>query len=148
MPEIVRSFCSSAAQVGAAAAADSLSAGTPIKFVRLYGQGGQAQDALRCVVRTWEQWERLVKYAKLRGFEAITPALFRGSVLIFVSMGEQPTGGVGVSILSASATRGELVVRVRSDSGTGDEPVTMGFTYPAEMIRVDGSYRTVRFLEE
>lgn len=143
LPERVRSFCS----LPERGSSDAPS-GTPVKFAGVRGHYGTPELPLRCVLRNWAEWERLAGHAGLRGFDAVTPELFRESMLIFASMGEQSSGGTGVRITSMRSQGDELVVGVRSDTDTGGEPVTTGLTYPWDLAQVDRSFARVRFLEE
>ena len=142
LPEPLRGFCSYADRSRLASAVVE---GTPVEFERLRGSRSAPPDAVRCVVRSWDEWERLSVWANMGGFDSVTPELFAHSMLILASMGEAPTSGSSVWAESVHSADGVVRVLIRSGSSGGD--VLPAIVYPSDLIQLARTDAEVRFLE-
>lgn len=107
--------------------------------------------ALRCVVRTYSQWERLRSDAgedpaKENGATPVTRSTFQDSVVIVASMGEQETSGYSIVVDDVRTRSGQLIVTVRSYR-TSEGTVSPTFTHPVAIVRMVRPAGAVRFIE-
>ena len=89
-------------------------------------------------------------FAQAYGNQSGTPSVssVSGGTVVGVFMGQRPTGGYGIKVVSASASGGvlTLVVQVRSP-GPGSI-TTQAITSPWTIVRVPGTYTQVNLVDE
>lgn len=105
-------------------------------FERL-AAGGLPRAGARLVLDE-EEWDRL--WAALYGAGARPAVDWERYAVLGVFLGERPTGGYRVRVERVEAAAGKLRVTVRTTSPGPGDVVTMAFTYPGELVRVDRSH--------
>ncbi|GGR85613.1 protease complex subunit PrcB family protein [Deinococcus sedimenti] len=77
-----------------------------------------------------------------------TPPSVTGRTLIGVFLGQRPTGGYGVQVLSASGSTGSLTLRVRLTAPAPGAILAQVITSPWAIVSVPGTYTSVTVLDE
>lgn len=142
VPEPLRSFCIRSDRTQLSGPQTD---GTPIQFRRVLKGRAAPPEPLRCVVRNWDEWERLRTWGQMERFDSVTPELFTDSMLLFASMGKEPTNAYSTTVQSVHALEGKLRVLVWSSQVGGIS--TMEIAYPFDLVQVRKSDAEVRFLE-
>ncbi|GGN29120.1 protease complex subunit PrcB family protein [Deinococcus daejeonensis] len=89
-------------------------------------------------------------YARAYGRQSSvpTPPSVTGRTLIGVFLGQRPTGGYGVQVLSATGSGGQLTLRVRLTAPAPGAILAQVITSPWAIVSVPGSYSAVTVLDE
>lgn len=142
VPAELRSFCRTHERREGAEPA-----GPEVEIETVRGFSGSPEGSLRCVVREWGEWERLASHASLTGSDAVTPETFERSMLLFVSLGMQPTRGSSIQIRSVADADDGFAAVVQFTRFEGSDPVSMALDFPFHIVRLERSVRRVRFIE-
>ncbi|MXV19062.1 protease complex subunit PrcB family protein [Deinococcus xianganensis] len=89
-------------------------------------------------------------YARAYGRQSSvpTPPSVTGRTLIGVFLGQRPTGGYGVQVVSASSSGTQLTLRVRLTAPAPGAILAQVITSPWAIVSVPGSYSVVTVLDE
>ncbi len=109
---------------------------------RTLGQGDRTQimSAREVVVRTPAEWDALWR-AHLPTPPPATPD-FSKEMVVGVFLGDKPTPGYGVTIVSATTEGGVLRVRYREASPPADAISAQVITYPYHIVAIPKSAAT------
>jgi hypothetical protein len=107
------------------------------------------RERRREVISTQAEWEAL--WAEIQALVMPKPAVpvidFGSRMVVFASMGERPSGGHSISVLSAAEEGGSLYVEVE-EATPGIECITTDVvTTPAVAVSVPRTAPTVLFVE-
>ncbi len=96
------------------------------------------RESLQTVARNQTEWQALWQnHAAIQSNQPSPPAIdFSHQMVVAVFMGDKPTGGYEISIISAEQTNGALIVSYSEKEPRPSAITTQAFTQPFHIVRV------------
>lgn len=104
----------------------------------LKGYRSGVRDSIEAVARNQTEWSALWKrHASIEPNLAPPPAIdFSKEIVVAVFLGEKPTGGYDIAIVSAERSDGTLLISFVEKNPRPGAMVTQAFTQPFHIVRV------------
>lgn len=154
MRSLIASLCALLA-VGCSSSLDGPSTHTPLTVTRLssepisFTDASQLRQPERLVIRDQAAW--VAAWSSLWPAFAPIPAPpnvdFSREMIVFVALGERPTGGYSILVDSAAASARGVTVWIGTSSPGLHCVTTQAFTQPVDIARLPRTDATVRFAE-
>ena len=123
-----------------AAAEDKPAATRQIPFQTIAkGTRSGVSEAGQIIVRTQAEWNALwQKHSSMESNRSQAPALdFNKEIVTGIFLGQKPTSGYDVEIISMERSDGTLTVSLREKSPQPGAVLTQAFTQPFHMVRIE-----------
>ena len=96
------------------------------------------RERLQIVIREQPEWKNLwQRHASIKAHHPPPPAMdFSDQIVVAVFLGDKPTGGYEIAIISAEQSEGVLTVSFSEKGPRPDAITTQAFTQPFHIVRV------------
>jgi hypothetical protein len=96
------------------------------------------RESLQTVARSQTEWQALWQnHASIQANQPPPPAIeFSDQIVVAVFLGDKPTGGYEISIISAEQTNGVLTVSYSEKEPRPGAITTQSFTQPFHIVRI------------
>jgi hypothetical protein len=112
---------------------------SPIPFQTVArGSRSGIRESLQTVARSQIEWEALwQKHVSSQSNPPSLPAVdFSNEIVVAVFLGEKPTGGYGIEIISADPSDGPLTVSFNEKGPRSGDMQIQAFTQPFHIVRI------------